>query len=187
MSERDNLNDELAQALRALPDAAPPADLWPQLAHTLAQRRRRRVWRRALPAALAASLLAAMLAPRLLTHDTSPPAPTGLAGSIPATPPDTAGTAADLAALRDRSHTLERWIAAVSAQAPQDSRDLMAAVEIEDRIGLLDLQIDASRDPRETAALWQRRVDLLETLATVRAGAALAASGDAPAPFSQLL
>ena len=63
----------------------------------------------------------------------------------------------------------------------------MAAVEIEDRIGLLDLQIDASRNPGEAAPLWRRRVDLLETLATVRAGAALAARSDASTTPSQLL
>lgn len=185
MPERDTLNPGLAHALRALPDAAPQPDLWPRLQRTLEQRRR---WRRALPVALAAGLLAMVLMPRLLTHDAVAPVrhdPTASSAAVPATVHT--GAATDIEALRVRSRMLERWIAAVSAHAPQDSRDLMAAVEIEDRIGLLDLQIDASRNPGEAAPLWRRRVDLLETLATVRAGAALAARSDASTTPSQLL
>ncbi|MCC6595543.1 MAG: hypothetical protein IT477_03450 [Rhodanobacteraceae bacterium] len=185
MPERDTLNPGLAHALRALPDAVPQPDVWPRLQRTLEQRRR---WRRALPAALAAGLLAVAFVPRLLTQDAVAPVrhgPTASSAALPAAVP--AGTATDIEALRDRSRMLERWIAAVSAHAPQDSRDLMAAVEIEDRIGLLDLQIDASRNPGEAAPLWRRRVDLLETLATVRAGAALAARSDASTTPSQLL
>jgi hypothetical protein len=50
MPDRDGtLNHDpertLAAALRALPDAAPQPDLWPDLARTLAARRRPRVWR----------------------------------------------------------------------------------------------------------------------------------------------
>ena len=67
--------------------------------------------------------------------------------------------------LHTRSQTLERWIAAVAAHAPQNSRDLMAAVEVEDLIGLVDVQLGAARDDADALPLWRQRVALLEDLA----------------------
>ncbi|HEU4664415.1 MAG TPA: hypothetical protein VFS55_10330 [Dokdonella sp.] len=165
----------LASALRALPDAAPQPDLWPALARELAARRRPRAWRTLVPLALAAGLLLALLLPRALVHESAPP-------EIAANPPPGAPAAAapidELDALRTRSQTLERWIAAVAARAPQSSRDLMAAVEVEDLIGLVDLQLGGARAPADALPLWRQRVALLEDLATIRGSAFAIAAND---------
>jgi len=136
MSGRDALNERpsdaaLAAALRALPEAAPVPDLWPDLARSI-DARRRRPWRYALPVALAAGIALALVLPKFATHEVTP--------SEPATPVANASSPADdveLSQLHKRSQSLERWIAAVAARAPQDGRDLMAAVEVEDLIGLV--------------------------------------------------
>ena len=70
--------------------------------------------------------------------------------------------------MRERSQSLERWIAAVSAHAAQDSRGLMAAVELQDLIGLVDVQLNAMRDPLDALPLWRQRIALLEDLAVIR-------------------
>ena len=226
MSERDgtvnNPSDRtLADALRGLPDIAPPVDLWPGLARALEQRRPAHALRRArslfsgagrsgwpfatrtrmrsapsdagakpsrvsrwvLPAALAAAIALAMLVPPFALR--APPSPT-IADTTVATTPNPA-TASDpkpaasdeLDTLHQRSQTLERWIAAVAARAPQDSRDLMAAVEVEDLIGFIDVQLGAVHDHAEALPLWRQRVALLEDLATIRGSAyAIAANDD---------
>ena len=113
-----------------------------------------------------------------------PAAPTN-AAPVPA---NAAATTADqVDALRRRSHSLETWIAAVSAQAPQNGRDLMAAVEVEDLIGVVDVQLDATRNDAEALPLWKRRVDLLEDLATIRGAAALSVKGDARVAALQVI
>ncbi|HEV7491793.1 MAG TPA: hypothetical protein VGO25_13395, partial [Rhodanobacteraceae bacterium] len=97
----------------------------------------------------------------------------------------------EISNLNQRSRTLERWIAAVAARAPQDGRDLMAAVEVEDLIGLVDVQLGGSRGDVDALPLWRQRVALLEDLAAIRGHAfALAGNGaDAnamPASFNPL-
>jgi len=85
----------------------------------------------------------------------------------------------ELDALHQRSQSLERWIAAFTANAPQDSRDLMAAVEVEDLIGLVDVQLDAARGDGDVLPLWRQRVALLQDLATIRGNAFAVAANDA--------
>ena len=64
----------------------------------------------------------------------------------------------------------------------------MAATEIEDMIGLIDLQLAAGGDSgSEARALWRSRVELLRDLAAVRttyslAGTGIAANGTAAVP-----
>jgi hypothetical protein len=191
MPDRDgtlNMNPEssLAAALRGLPDAAPQPDLWPELARTLERRRRPRVWRYAIPVALAAGLALALLLPRGGLQPTQPEPASTLVNttSVPAaiaTPAPVSTAAPDeLDNLHQRSQTLERWIAAVAARAPQDSRDLMAAVEVEDLIGFVDVQLGAAHSHDDALPLWRQRVALLEDLATIRGSAyAIAANDDA--------
>lgn len=172
MSDRDRMTPapSLADALRALPQAAPQSDLWPELAQALAARRRR-PWRRyALPAALAAGIALLALAPVARMNGPDAPAVPIAESRSPAATTEAAvkPTDTELAALHQRSQALERWIAAATV-APLDSRDLMAAVEVEDMIGLVDVQLGATRGDADALPLWRQRVALLEDLATIRA------------------
>ncbi|MEP7044107.1 MAG: hypothetical protein ABI843_13670 [Dokdonella sp.] len=201
MSDRDGtMNSEtgqgLAIALRALPQTAPQPDLWPDLAQALKQRQRPSRWRHVVPAALAAGVALALLLPRWPLERGAPPSPSASTNAV-ATPNATSAPAstpqpndsAELDALHQRSQSLERWIAAFTANAPQDSRDLMAAVEVEDLIGLVDGQLDAARGDVDALPLWRRRVALLQDLATIRGNAFAVAANDVGATraSSQLL
>ena len=54
----------------------------------------------------------------------------------------------------------------------------MAAVEVEDLIGLVDVQLGATRDRTDALPLWRQRVALLEDLATIRGSAFAIAASD---------
>lgn len=165
MHDRDGMNPpSLAEALRALPPAEPQPDLWPEVARSL-RARRRRAWRYAVPAALAAGLALFVLAPRPVND--GPAVPASSVGIAAAGAPVAASAEGELSALHERSQALERWIATATV-APLDSRDLMAAVEVEDLIGLVDVQLGATRSDADALPLWRQRVALLEDLATIR-------------------
>ena len=124
--------------------------------------------------ALAAAVAFALVLPRLVNRGatTSQPATPVAHVTAPASPVD------ELSQLHRRSQSLERWIAAVAARAPQDGRDLMAAVEVEDLIGLVDVQLGGAHTRSDALPLWRQRVALLEDLAAIRGnGVALAANG----------
>ena len=173
-------DDGLGAALRALPAATPPSDLWPELARRLqprAVRRHRLAW----PAALAASLLIGLLWSRSALHDTAP-APN--AASTAEALPVQVAVDAEIDRLRARSRDIEGWLGALSAQAPQDGRSLMAAAEVEDLVSFVDVQLSAARDDPEALPLWRQRVALLEDLAVIRsAPQALLAGSANPDPF----
>jgi hypothetical protein len=178
----------LREALRALPALAPERSVWPQLAAQLSREaatsigqptafRRTRRW--FVPAALAAALVLAIGAGRLLQRtDAGRAAPT--ATVAPATASYVAnatnsekGTNAQsangrLAALQQRSQALEHWLHETArAATPLPGQDLAAAAEIEDMIGLVDVQLNAA--PRDSELpLWGRRVALLEDLTALR-------------------
>ena len=173
----------LAAALRALPESAPEPDLWPELSRALGEKRTPRRWRYVIPAAIAAAIALAVLLPRSAPRDVEAPLANPLAAMpAPATPKSTLESTPvstdELAQLSRRSRTLERWIAAVAARAPQDGRDLMAAVEVEDLIGLVDVQLGGASGDADALPLWRQRVALLEDLAAIRGNAfALAGNG----------
>ncbi|MGE5167328.1 MAG: hypothetical protein ACM3KT_01750 [Deltaproteobacteria bacterium] len=182
----------LGDALRALPLAAPPSDEWTLLRERMQPLQMRpSAWRRyALPAALAAALAGAFVVLRA----PKPTAPATIAhvaasSSTNGTEADTiqnaqlAASPARLAQLQQRSQALERWLRETGRDAaPLQGQDLAAATEIENLIGLVDVELTAPRQVR-AQALWQRRVGLLEDLAALRysnyrlaAGGQLAAS-----------
>ena len=183
----------LGDALRALPLAAPPSDEWTLLRERMQPLQMRpSAWRRyALPAALAAALAGAVVVLRA----PKPTAPATIAhaaasSSTNGTEADTihdaqlAASPARLAQLQQRSpQALERWLRETGRDAaPLQGQDLAAAAEIENLIGLVDVELAAPRQVR-AQALWQRRVGLLEDLAALRysnyrlaAGGQLAAS-----------
>ncbi|WP_313917998.1 hypothetical protein [Tahibacter sp.] len=150
--------------------------------------RRGRLW---VPAALAAGLALLAIALVPMNRDAVAPPPTTSTGSIAATSGANVPTdsTAELAALRSESGRIEEWLRTLKAdETPLDGRSLMAATEIEDMIGLIDLQLAAGSDTgSDTQALWRDRVELLRDLAAVRttyslAGTGVAANGYAAAP-----
>ncbi|HEY8011462.1 MAG TPA: hypothetical protein VIE67_10755 [Rudaea sp.] len=195
----------LPDALRALPVAAPSASAWPALAASLAAQRSRdsglgardsaprRIRRYALPAALAAAVALAFATtvllrapgPRGNSSDALATKSVASASSVHNATNEANGTNAStqttlqtesFAALQARSHTLERWLHDTGKDsAPQSAQDLAAGAEIEDMIGLIDVQLSTSDASEETASLplWRRRVALLEDLSTLRYGANL--------------
>lgn len=194
----DLSTDPLSRALRALPLAAPEADGWASLAASLRSQRlvradtdasdtahrsptrRRRdagLPRRWMAAALAAGLGVLAIAQVPLNRNLPQPLPTAAISAAAATSADPAET--ELADLRNESSRIEEWLRTLKAdETPLDGRNLMAATEIEDMIGLIDLQLAAGSDRRnETAALWRSRVELLRDLAAVRTTYSLAGTG----------
>ena len=183
---------KLGEALRALPLATPGRDGWPALAAQLASsrasaRRPRRAWRYGVPLALAAGLALALVVPHLLRRSPSPSVTT-IATVAPATTSSTVngaigvdaanmtnatniqtqeGAEAQLAAAQTRSQALERWLRDTRhAASPLPSQDLVAASEIENLIGLVDVELASV--PTRALPLWQRRVALLEDLTALR-------------------
>lgn len=152
-----------------------------------ARPRRGRRW---VPAALAGGL--ALLAIALLPGSRDAAAPTPTAHTAASATVPGAHTAPDSTAeLRRESGRIEEWLRTLKAdETPLDGRSLMAATEIEDMIGLIDLQLAAGSDTgSDTHALWHNRVALLRDLAAVRttyslAGTGMAANGNAAAPHN---
>ena len=157
-----NGDPALAAALRALSAAVPPPDGWPQLAARIARRRRTRAMLRiAVPAALAASMAIAITLPHLWPART-PVAPPGVAQHAPV-PARASGT--ELNALRAQSQRLQAWVQTLDRNGgPLNGDALAGAVALQDRIGLVDLQLSAATDPATRASLWQERNLLLQQL-----------------------
>lgn len=142
----------LGEALRALPLRAPERDLWADLQRALpTQAPRRRWW----PVGLAAAAglgLAFLLWP-MLQRLPGPDAPAS------AEDPRQAWIA--------ESQALESTLRALEGR-PLDARSALAGAELEDLIGLTDLQLSVAERPEESLALWQQRVLLMNELAEVR-------------------
>jgi hypothetical protein len=190
MSDRNTAaRPSLGDALRALPSAAPDRDAWPALAAQLkpqSQVPARR--RRALPLAFAAACLLAVIAAYSLRQPQVHIAPTTWVATVA---PHAASSITDganmadaanatneqnsagdagvrLAALESRSQALERWLRDTRlAASPLPGQDLAAASEIENLIGLVDVEL-AAPGHTDALALWQRRVALLEDLTALR-------------------
>ena len=191
----------LPEALRALPQVAPAQSAWPQLAAQLAAKAgardrvtpRRRYF---IPATIAAGIaLAAIATPLLHQLRSSQPSALGpqvatvsqlaassstnAANTTNATNPQTAADAgAQLAALQQRSQELEHWLHETArGAAPLSGQDLAAATEIEDMIGMVDVQLGAQQS-NGGLPLWRHRVALLEDLTVLRYSSySVAASG----------
>ncbi|MGB4860149.1 MAG: hypothetical protein WBP11_12600 [Dokdonella sp.] len=154
----------LGARMRGLPLHEPAPDLWNEIASQLppsdetATRHRR--WHRVIALAVAAGLAIAALLPWSMKQTTAPIPVQSSALSAQAS--------ADLGWLRTRSGQLEQWLGNLPTAPHGNGGDLMATVEVEDLIALVDLQLDASRNAREALPLWRQRVALLETLSLLR-------------------
>ncbi|MGH8215080.1 MAG: hypothetical protein ACREPZ_05250 [Rhodanobacteraceae bacterium] len=157
----ENDDDALAAALRALPAAYSNRDAWPELAARIRRRRRTRrtVWF-TLPPAFAACLALALLWPHGSVHAPAPVQLAQTAGGSTQAP-----AAADLAALQASSSQWQTWVQNLDDHgAPLNGRALAQAVSLQDRIGMIDLQLSAARDPTTLTDLWQHRITLLQRL-----------------------
>lgn len=145
----------IKDALRALPMLTPERDLWAGIAASLpatAKASPRRRW--PIPMAAAAAILVAVLV--LPMFRANPPT-----GIDSATPDDArAAWIAESQALESTLRGLEH--------RPLDARSAMAGAEIEDLIGLTDLQLSVAERPEDELALWQQRVLLMNELTQVR-------------------
>ena len=165
----------LAAALRALPAGTPTRDAWPELASRIRRRGavRKAVWF-TLPAAFAAGLALTLAWPQLHRHAPSPaftPVATQMS-NVAATPP-----ANELGALQASSRQWQAWVQKLDRDgAPLDGRQLTQAVALQDRIGLVDLQLSAARNPSTAADLWQQRITLLQQLGLLHLQPYLAAT-----------
>ncbi|MGH8233908.1 MAG: hypothetical protein ACREPU_06895 [Rhodanobacteraceae bacterium] len=163
--DHDRMNDDaaLAAALRAIPATLPARDAWADLAARIRRRRntRRAVWF-TLPAAFAAGIALAVLWPRASLHA---PSPTPIRAAQSVTAPANTTTDTDIAALQASSRQWQTWVQNLDDNgAPLNDRALAQAVALQDRIGLVDLQLSATRDPATLTDLWQQRITLLQRL-----------------------
>jgi hypothetical protein len=154
-----------AQVLAQLPAPAAPADGWLRLQATLAARRRRNRLRGGVPLA-AAALLALALLPQW--QGQAPPATAEPAAAIDAAPAPGA-SALDQAIAANQA--LEIALRGAARPALLDGRSALASAELEDLIGMLDLQLSDTPDDARASALWRQRALLLEELAGLRTGA----------------
>ena len=162
----NDMSDEasLAAALRALPANTPPQEAWRNLSGRIGRRRavRRTVWF-TLPAAFAAGIALAFAWPHLNLRAPSPPS--ARVAQTPSSAKPHTGPVPDVAALQASSAKWQNWVQSLSHNgAPLDGRALASAVALQDRIGMVDLQLSAARSPAAAAGLWQQRITLLQQL-----------------------
>ena len=172
---REQMKSSLGDALRGLPMQSPGRDAWSQLAAELAPARaRRRAWPYVAAAAAVLIAVAAVLTiphrpATVATVESSNSASTNTSEPANVTAIDTSN---QLTALQTRSRKLEQWLhETAGAAAPLPGRDLAAAMEIENLISVVDVQLAAptpSDGQRDEEKLWRRRVDLLEDLTALR-------------------
>ena len=171
-----NVDDgrKLAVALSELPLATPARSVWASLEAELSAgkreptpiRRQRAAW-----IGLAATLVAAVIGVRVLS-------PADSESKLAASPPS-----AETLALIERSQQLDNALATLDSRSvPIDARSAMVSAELENLIGLTDLQLNAVTRDDEAQALWSRRVNLMSRLADARMTTrfdALSDNGDA--------
>jgi hypothetical protein len=160
-----NPDDALATALRRLPGGRPPQDLWPAVA-ARAKRRpaRARQWRIALPIGLAAAIALAIMVPLFMVHHAAVPQ-----ARAPEASHSGAHAEMAVASWQQRSRRLQAWVDWLGADStPINGNTLNEVVDLQDRIGLVDLQLDAARGARAQLPLWRQRVALLQRLAWLR-------------------
>jgi hypothetical protein len=153
----------LGAALAAMPLEAPEHSAWPLLAARL-QRPEKRLPR--WPFALAASLLALAV----LQHEL-PISVSGHAASNAAVTGTATITAAndrvELAGLMSESARLERLIAATNDDGASNATAAALSLEYDERLQLLDSELELNRDATRQRLLWQKRVQLLRNIAAV--------------------
>lgn len=156
----DASDQDIRVAFAALPLRSPTASAWPQLERDLRARRatQHATWPRW--AALAAGLALVALLPLALKRE---------AATVPAVAPVESVVAVDPnAELIERNQAVGAWLLANGE--PFDAQSAQLSAEIEDMIGMIDVELSGASEPSRTQALWQQRLLLLNELASVRSG-----------------
>lgn len=177
--DRDDAERSVSLALTQLPLLAPPSDQFARIAIGIAQRQRRRSQRRIAFFAIAAALALAAVLPFALRQASAPtiaqPGPATNAGDSIAADSTNAATNPDATASSTTSPSDDliarnQWLEAmVRAQGePMDAASAYASAELEDLIGMVDVQLSATEEPQRQAALWEQRLSLMQELASVR-------------------
>ena len=172
----------LRDALRELPEEIPPEGAWAEIESRWREEQLSRRPRKATWLAFAASIsLVAVLTWQFtpLGMDRFPgqdvePGVIVTDGGRDIAANELSATGASLAALQQRSHQLEDMLGAVSRHDGRVTSLSTAGTvsELEDSIALIDARLAAASEypltPAQRRALWQQRIDLLESLVTVR-------------------
>ncbi len=148
----------LAEALRALPLLTPQRSVLPALLALHQAQATRATGRRPKWMAWAAGVMVIGLGLLVFKAETGDPGrPPGAGG------PD------KLQALMQRSLEWETALRRLEQQnMPMDAGTAMASAELEDLIGLTDLQLGATENDSQAESLWERRIRLMSRLAEVR-------------------
>lgn len=159
-------------SLRALPELDPPHDLWRAVAVNAVGKLPRTAHRWPLMAGLAASLvLGVAWLVNISQRPDEGPARGTTTDLIAATPaPASSVNGATRAELLEASRQLEAALRAMPA-APQVTRasTALTIAELQDRIFEIDFSLNQPHlDPARERALWQQRVQLMDTLMQVR-------------------
>jgi len=179
----------LRESLRALPDAPAP-DLWRTISASLntpegIRRTKPDRYAYGLTVAASAILVAALavmlkLRQEIINPTTSPP-PAVAVTANPAILPDvaaaadpvlTSGAGPELVELVNRSHALEAALRALpERRVVQRAGTTATIMGLEDGVALIDYRLTREGrqlDTTQSRELWQRRVDLLNSLVNVR-------------------
>lgn len=149
----------LGAALRALPTLHPPVSQLPRLqAHWRKQHSRSAPARQPFWWAIAASVAVIGLGVVMFR---SQPSDSGTQ-SVVATPGRIDMLMAQSAEWEKALHDFDRQ------SIPMDAGSALASAELEDLIGMTDLQLSATENDTQAESLWQRRVSLISRLAEVR-------------------
>lgn len=150
-AELEALHQRAAQ-LRALPPRRPSRDRWPAVRETLAAERR--LGRRRLAWRLAGLAAAAGLFGIVVLRGMGPGAAEAFGDEI--------------ARAKQESAAIEERLGAYDLSGVMSGREAALAVELEDRIAVIDGALAQTAREAELLDLWQRRVDLMEQLFEVR-------------------
>ncbi|MBP6534622.1 MAG: hypothetical protein KAZ45_01300 [Arenimonas sp.] len=136
----------ISNALQALPLEAPGHSLWPQLQEHIPKQASWPKWSLAMAASAALAVAVLQLQ--------APALPDGAIGMPVA-------AAGNLQQLMDRSALLENDFYALQDDALSSATVIAANLSIEDRLAAIDSQLMAEPGSKDSAALWQERIDLL--------------------------
>jgi hypothetical protein len=168
--DRSDAERSVSAALTQLPLLAPPSDQFARIAIGIAQRKRKQAQRRMTFFAIAAALALAAILPFALRNESAP-----TIAHQPATNATNAATNPDAVASNTTSPSDDliarnQWLEAmVRAQGePMDAASAYASAELEDLIGMVDVQLSATEEPDRQTALWEQRLSLMQELASVR-------------------